>query len=61
MGLANNAGLMDPSFLDALRGGRPGMPPLVGTDEVVKALAASLAALGGTAKQAALPRGRGLR
>jgi mono/diheme cytochrome c family protein len=49
------------AFLDALRGGRPGMPPIVGTEEEVKALAAYLAALGGTTKQAALPQGGGLR
>ena len=35
------------AFLDALRGGRPGMPPIIGTEEEMKALAAYLASLGG--------------
>ena len=35
------------AFLDALRGGRPGMPPIIGTEEEGKALAAYLAWLGG--------------
>jgi cytochrome c553 len=38
------------AFLDALRGGRPGMPPIIGTEEEVKALAAYLASLGGGPK-----------
>ncbi len=43
-------------FLEALRGGRPGMPPIVGTEEEIRALAAYLASLGGTARQAGIPR-----
>jgi len=35
------------AFLDALRGGRPGMPPIIGTEEEIKTLAAYLAWLGG--------------
>ena len=31
------------AFLDALRAGRPGMPPVIGTDQEVHALAAYLA------------------
>jgi cytochrome bd ubiquinol oxidase subunit I len=31
------------AFLDALRGGRPGMPPIVGAEEEIRALAAHLA------------------
>jgi len=49
------------AFLEALRDGRPGMPPIVGTEEEVKALAAYLAALGGTTSQAGLSPGGGLR
>ena len=37
------------AFLDALRAGRPGMPPIVGTDKEVQGLAAYLASLGETA------------
>jgi len=48
------------AVLEALRDGRPGMPPIVGTEEEVKALAAYLAALGGTGRQAALSPGGGL-
>jgi mono/diheme cytochrome c family protein len=33
------------AFLDALRGGRPGMPPIVGTEEEIKALAEYLVSL----------------
>ena len=36
------------AFLDALRAGRPGMPPIVGTDKEVQGLAAYLASLGET-------------
>jgi mono/diheme cytochrome c family protein len=35
------------AFLEALRGGRPGMPPIVGTEKEIEGLAAYLAALGG--------------
>ncbi|HUI71555.1 MAG TPA: c-type cytochrome, partial [Spirochaetia bacterium] len=35
------------AFLEALRGGRPGMPPIVGTEEEIQALGAYLASLGG--------------
>lgn len=35
------------AFLEALRGGRPGMPPIVGTDDEIKALAEYLASLSG--------------
>jgi mono/diheme cytochrome c family protein len=37
------------AFLEALRGGRPGMPPIVGTENEIEALAGYLAALGDTA------------
>lgn len=37
------------AFLEALRGGRPGMPPIVGTEKEIEGLAAYLAALGGAA------------
>lgn len=43
-------GLM--AFLELLRAGRPGMPPIVGTEEEIKSLAAYLASLGGTTRQA---------
>jgi cytochrome c553 len=49
------------AFLEALRGGRPGMPPVVGTEEEIRALAAYLAGLGGTTAQAALPRAGGVQ
>jgi mono/diheme cytochrome c family protein len=49
------------AFLEALRGGRPGMPPIVGTEEEIRDLAAYLAGLGGTTAQAALPQGGGVR
>jgi cytochrome bd-type quinol oxidase subunit 1 len=38
------------AFLEALRGGRPGMPPIVGTEEEIKALAEYLASLGGASQ-----------
>jgi len=48
------------AWLVALRGGRPGMPPIVGTEEEIRALAGYLATLGdGT--QAALPPGGAAR
>jgi len=37
------------AFLEALRAGRPGMPPIVGTEKEIGELAAYLAALGGAA------------
>jgi mono/diheme cytochrome c family protein len=37
------------SFLEALRAGRPGMPPIVGTEKEIEGLAAYLASLGETA------------
>jgi cytochrome c553 len=37
------------AFLEGLRGGRPGMPPIVGTEKEIDGLAAYLAALGGAA------------
>ncbi len=49
------------ALLEALRGGRPGMPPVVGTEEEIRALATYLAGLGGTTAQAALAQGRGAR
>ena len=36
------------AFLEALRGGRPGMPPIVGTETEIEGLAAYLASLGET-------------
>lgn len=42
-------------LLEALRRGRPGMPPIVGTPEEIRALAAYLASLGGSTHQAATP------
>jgi mono/diheme cytochrome c family protein len=37
------------AFLEALRGGRPGMPPIVGTEQEIEGLAKYLASLGETA------------
>jgi cytochrome c553 len=37
------------AFLEALRAGRPGMPPIVGTEKEIQGLAAYLASLGETA------------
>jgi cytochrome c5 len=42
------------AFLEALRAGRPGMPPIVGTAEEIKALASYLASLGGATRHAHL-------
>jgi cytochrome c553 len=43
------------ALLEALRAGRPGMPPVVGTDEEIKALAEYLVLLGATPKGAVGP------
>jgi cytochrome c553 len=48
------------ALLEALRAGRPGMPPIVGTEEEIRALAAYLATLGART-QAALPPGEAAR
>jgi len=48
------------ALLEALRGGRPGMPPIVGTEAELQALAAYLATLSGST-QATLPQGGGVR
>jgi mono/diheme cytochrome c family protein len=42
------------AFLEALRAGRPGMPPIVGIEEEIKALATYLASQGGRTRQAGL-------
>ena len=42
------------AFFEALRGGRPGMPPIVGTEEEIKALAGYLASLGSTSPKVAV-------
>ena len=42
------------AFLEALRAGRPGMPPIVGTDKEIQALAAYLASLDGAGNGGAL-------
>jgi cytochrome d ubiquinol oxidase subunit I len=49
------------AFLEALRGGRPGMPPVVGTEEELRALAAYLVSLGGATAQAARPQAGGVQ
>jgi mono/diheme cytochrome c family protein len=41
-------------FLEALRAGRPGMPPILGTEEEIKTLATYLVWLGGATRQAGL-------
>ena len=41
--------LSSTAFLEALRAGRPGMPPIVGTEKEIGELAAYLAAVGGAA------------
>jgi cytochrome bd-type quinol oxidase subunit 1 len=45
------------AFFEALRGGRPGMPPIVGTDAEIKALAEYLATVAGAPAKAAAGQG----